>query len=160
MKPTEGTVHVADISIADLRGNALASYRRSIGLLSQDLPLLEDRTIGENLLLPLELAGLRSPRCRERVASVLERFGLSDARDTLPKGVSMGERQRACIARAVITEPLVLFADEPAAHLDARSAAEIAAHLIRENLRGMTILMGTHDEDFSRLFPSAVIVRL
>ncbi|HZK75713.1 MAG TPA: ATP-binding cassette domain-containing protein [Candidatus Kapabacteria bacterium] len=158
LKPDEGSVHVGNWDVAGLPNSHVAEYRRSIGVIFQDVPLLADRTAEGQILLPLELAGMNRARRRERMESIIERFQLQDVRETYPTLLSMGMRQRVAIARAVASEPLVLLADEPAAHLDAASAREIADIFKRENLRGMTILIGTSDEHFASYFPEADIL--
>lgn len=158
MTSDAGEIRVGNLNLSTLRNAAMAEYRKSIGVIFQDVPLLADRTAEEQILLPMELAGMNSSRRHERIESILDRFQLRDIRSEHPDALSMGLRQRVAIARAVANEPLVLLADEPAAHLDSASAREIADILQRENLRGMTILIGTSDEQFASNFPKTCIV--
>lgn len=158
IKPDGGSIRVGNEDVASLHNAKLAEYRRSIGVIFQDVPLLADRTAAGQILLPMELAGMNHARRRERANAILDRFQLKDVSDQYPSDLSMGMRQRIAIARAVATEPLVLLADEPAAHLDAMSAREIADIFQRENLRGMTILIGTSDEHFASYFPKESVV--
>ncbi len=158
LQPDAGSVRVGNHDIAALRKGRIAAYRKSIGVIFQDVPLLDDRTAAGQILLPMELAQMPGARRRERVNAIMERFQLREIRDAYPAALSMGMRQRVAIARAVASEPLVLLADEPAAHLDAASAREIAEIFLRENLRGMTILIGTSDERFAAYFPNESIV--
>ena len=160
LTPVAGTITVAGTPIISLRGTSLAAYRRSIGIVSQEYKLLEDRTIEENILLPLEIESMKPTRRRERMKSIMDRFDLTAKAKLRPKSLSASERQKAAIARAVVTEPLVLLADEPTAHLDHRGEEEIARLLRNENLRGMTILLGTSDERLIAGFPGAAIVPL
>lgn len=155
--PSSGSVKVGETEIASLRGAQLAKYRRSIGIVFQDAPILDDRDIESQLLLPLELSGMPRQRRIEHVNALIARFQLESVRSLHQSDVSMGMRQRIAIARAVVTEPLVLLADEPAAHLDFAAQQEISQIFQRENLRGMTILIATSNEQFATYFPAASI---
>jgi ABC-type ATPase involved in cell division len=155
--PETGEITVNGTSVPSLTGGKLARYRRSLGLVMQDAHMIEGRSVQEHLLLPLEIEGMSSERRHERAEAVIERFGLASVRKKIPSMLSMSERQRTAIAMAVVREPLVLLADEPAAHLDTIEAKEIARLLLHENLRGMTVLIGTNDEHFTSYFPEASI---
>lgn len=154
LQPSSGTIHVGESEAGSLGRPKL---RRSIGVVFQDVPLLNDRNTEEQILLPLELLAASRKRRRTVLENVLDRFELHQVRRQYPCELSMGMRQRIAIARAVAAEPLVLLADEPAAHLDSVVQQEIAAIFQRENLRGMTILIGTSDEHFASLFPAACV---
>jgi len=158
--PDAGEIIVASTNIALLRGGSLAAYRRSIGYVSQTFPLLEDRTVEENIRLPLEINSMRKARLRDRLISTLDRFHLKAGAKLFPKSLSASERQRVAIARAVVTEPMVLLADEPTAHLDPRGEEEIISLLRNENMRGMTVLLGTSDERLVATLPEARIISL
>ncbi len=160
LKPDSGEVTVADVAVSTLGARALAEYRRSIGIVSSDLKLIDNRTVEENLALSLEIGGMKRPRIDAQLEAVVERFNLQGLQSPYPPDLSMSERQRTAIARAVIKEPLVLFVDEPTAHLDTTASREIAELLAHENLRGMTILIGTSDERFAAALPTAGIVAL
>ena len=160
IKPERGNVKIGGVDVSLLKGSKLAKFRRSIGMIAQNESLLENRTVAEQILLPLEIEGMNAARRRERVEAVIERFYLQPSRARLPASLSMSERQRGVIARAVVREPLVLLADEPAAHLDVKDAREIARLLLHENLRGMTVLIGTSDEHFASYFPDNAIRRM
>ena len=158
--PDSGEIVVGDTNIALLRGRALAAYRRSIGYVSQDFPILDDRTVEENIRLPLEINGIRKARSRDRLSFSSERFNLKTIARLFPKSLSASERQRVAIARAVVSEPMVLLADEPTAHLDASGLEQIVALLRNENMRGMTVLLGTSDERVVSGLPQARIISL
>lgn len=160
LQPTEGDVVVGDSRMGANSATAIARIRRSLGIVSSSVQLLEDRSVEENLLLPLEVEGMTRERRTSRLESVLTRFNLQDVQASRPTSLSMSERQRAAIAIAVIKEPLVLLADEPTAHLDRSASNEIAQLLAQENLRGMTILVGTSDERFVSSLPQARVVHL
>jgi cell division transport system ATP-binding protein len=158
--PERGEVSVGGISVPSLRGGKLARYRRSLGIAMQNAPLIEGRTTEEQIMLPLEIERMSAMRRHEHVQAAIERFGLSDAQRKLPKSLSMSERQRVAIARAVVREPLILLADEPTSHLDVNDSKEIARLLLHENLRGMTVLIGTSDEHFTSYFPETSVRRM
>ncbi len=159
IKPERGEVRVGGTNVTSLQSAKLATFRRTIGMIQQDVSLLEHRTVEEQILLPLEIDGMNAARRHAQAEAVIERFALENSRTRLPRSLSMSERQRTAIARAVVREPLVLLADEPAAHLDAMDAREIGRLLLHENLRGMTILIGTSDEHFASYFPENAIRR-
>jgi ABC-type ATPase involved in cell division len=153
IKPERGEVKIGGVDVTILQGGKLAKFRRSIGRIPQNESLLERRTVEEHILLPLEIDGMNATRRHAQAETAIERFGLQTARMRSPSSLSMSERQRTAIAQAVVREPLVLLADEPAAHLDVKDAKEIARLLLHENLRGMTVLIGTSDEHFASYFP-------
>ncbi len=155
--PANGTVRVAGESVDSLHGARRARFRRSIGVVFQEVPLVSDRNVEAQILLPLELVGMDRARRCEALEKILDRFELQAVREFYPDTLPMGMRQRVAIARAVAAEPLVLLADEPTAHLDLAAQQEIARIFQRENLRGMTILIGTSNEHFASCFPTASV---
>ena len=102
IKPDIGEVRVSGVDVTPLKGSKLAKFRRSIGIISQDVSLLANRTIEEQILLPLEIDGMNAARRHAQADTVIERFGLQHSHDRLPASLSMSERQRAVIARAVV----------------------------------------------------------
>ena len=152
-----GTIRVGTSETASL---STPKFRRSIGVVFQNLPLLADRSVEGQILLPLEIIGIDRARRREALENILNRFQLQQVRKLYPTSLPMGMHQRVAIARAVASEPVILLADEPAAHLDRPAQEEIARILLRENLRGMTILIGTSDDHFASLFPPHLIQAL
>jgi cell division transport system ATP-binding protein len=157
IKPERGEVRVGGVDMTSLQSGKLAKFRRSLGMIPQDESLLEHRTVEEQILLPLEIDGMNAARRNAQAEAVIERYELQHSRARLPASLSMSERQRTAIARAVVREPLVLLADEPAAHLDVKDSKEIARLLLHENLRGMTVLIGTSDEHFASYFPESAV---
>ncbi len=145
--PTEGRVVVAGIDLGDLDGSALASFRsRHIGFVFQSYNLIPVLTAFQNVELPLLLTGLTRKERREHVLAALEVVGLRDRMDHFPRQLSGGEEQRTAIARAVVTDPTLLVADEPTGDLDAGSASDVLGLLQRLHLEfGKTIVMVTHD---------------
>jgi ABC-type ATPase involved in cell division len=157
IKPERGEAKIGGIDVTSLKGSKLANFRRSIGMISQNESLLDNRTVEEQVLLPLEIDRMNAARRNAYMEETIERFGLQNSRTRVPASLSMSERQRTMIAQAVVREPLILLADEPAAHLDRTDASEIARLLLHENLRGMTVLIATSDEHFASYFPDEVI---
>jgi cell division transport system ATP-binding protein len=160
IKPDIGEVLVGGTDVTSLKSVKLAKFRQSIGIISQDGALLANRTVEAHMLLPLEIDGMHAARRHAQTDAAIERFGLQQSRNRLPSSLSMSERQRAAIACAVVREPLVLLADEPTAHLDVNDAKEIAQLLLHENLRGMTVLIGTSDEHFASYFPHVSVCHM
>lgn len=147
---TSGLVQVAGIDLSGLNENKVAEYRRKIGVVFQDFRLLKDRTIFENIALPLQIRGDRSQQIQRRVQEVLEQVGLSHKYDQFPDFVSGGEQQRTAIARAIVHQPGVLIADEPTGNLDPKLSEEIMDLLERVCSQGTTVFVATHDQEMVR----------
>lgn len=144
---TSGDVKVAGYDLLSLKSQQIPFFRRKIGVVFQDFKLLKDRTIYENVALPLQIRGDRSGNIQRRVYEVLEQVGLAHKHDQLPDFVSGGEQQRTAIARAIIHQPGVLIADEPTGNLDPRLSEEIMDLLERVCAQGTTVFVATHDHD-------------
>jgi putative ABC transport system ATP-binding protein len=143
--PTSGSVSIGEHDITGMSDKQLTKLRRKhIGFVFQSFNLLPMLSAEENILLPLSLAG-RKPD-RDWVEQVIERVGLGDRRSHRPSQLSGGQQQRVAVARALVTEPTVLFADEPTGNLDSKSGAEVL-ELLREAVEtyGQTTVMVTHD---------------
>jgi cell division transport system ATP-binding protein len=144
---TSGRVVVAGEDLARLRRRALPFLRRSLGVVLQNLMLLNDRSVLENVALPAYAAGLPPSQARERARAALARVGLDASVQTArPQTLSGGEQQRVALARAIVNRPAIVLADEPTAHVDERGAAQLL-HLLEEfAVAGVTVLMATHGE--------------
>jgi putative ABC transport system ATP-binding protein len=145
-RPTEGSVEIAGQDITTMSDKKLTLLRRKhIGFVFQAFNLVPTLTAEENVTLPLSIAGKKIDR--SWVDSVLQRVGLDDRRSHRPAELSGGQQQRVAVARALVSEPTVLFADEPTGNLDSHTSAEVLA-LLREaaSVYGQTIVMVTHDE--------------
>jgi putative ABC transport system ATP-binding protein len=141
-QPTTGTVYLGEQSLAGLDENALTELRRTrIGLVFQAYNLLPSLTVEKNVTLPLRLAGIRPEKAW--LHDVLDRVGLAGQADRRPAELSGGQQQRAAIARALVTRPEVILADEPTGALDSRAAQEVL-DLLRAT-RTQTVVMATHD---------------
>ena len=145
-RPTAGRVLVNDIDVGRLRTGAIPYLRRSLGLVTQESRLLFDRSVFDNVMLPLSIAGLPPKEAAKRARAALDRVGLAGFDKAMPITLSGGEQQRVAIARAIVNRPAILIADEPTAHLDADYAGEIAALFRSFNEAGVTVIVATHDE--------------
>lgn len=149
--PTSGRVLIQGTDLNSLDEDGRAALRgRLVGFVFQSFQLLPSLTARENVMLPLELAGM--DQARERAEAILTRVGLGERMGHYPRQLSGGEQQRVAIARAFVTEPKLLFADEPTGNLDARtgqSMIELLFELNRE--RGTTLILVTHDIQLANL---------
>jgi putative ABC transport system ATP-binding protein len=144
-RPTEGSVHIGGRDVTSMGDNQLTKLRRDhVGFVFQAFNLLPTLSAEENILLPARIAGRKLDKAE--VDALIERVGLADRRDHKPSELSGGQQQRVAVARALVSRPTILFADEPTGNLDSRSGAEIL-ELLREAVDrdGQTILMVTHD---------------
>lgn len=156
-EPTDGSITVGDWEITKLPKNKVPQLRKKIGVVFQDLKLLLDRTIYENILLPLDVIGVSEKEAGEKVEEILTRVGIIEHRDKFPIQLSGGELQRAAIARALVLEPEVLLADEPTGNLDTATSWEIVKLLSDINERGTTVIMATHNTDIIKSLKKRVI---
>lgn len=145
--PSEGSIVIGDWDIVKLPNSKVPHLRKRIGVVFQDLKLLNDRTIFENIMLPLEMANMEHDEAEQRVMQIMEQVGIADHRDKFPIQLSGGELQRAAIARALVFSPDILLADEPTGNLDVATSWEIVKLLQDINAAGTTILMATHNTD-------------
>ncbi|MCC6657779.1 MAG: ATP-binding cassette domain-containing protein [Rhodocyclaceae bacterium] len=145
-RPSEGAVIVNGQNVAALKRAAIPFLRRNIGMVFQDQKLLFDRNAFDNVMLPLAIAGVATRDAGRRVRAALDKVGLLDRERAMPVALSGGEQQRLAIARAVVARPSILIADEPTAHLDDGTAADIAAMFHAFNQVGVTVLVATHHE--------------
>jgi len=144
-RPSRGAVLFDDRNLLRVRGRQVALHRRRVGVVFQDHRLLADRTVAENVGLPLLLQGLRRGESAKRVRAVLDRVSLGTRATALPAQLSAGEQQRVGIARAIVSEPALLVADEPTGNLDPTLAAEIMALFESLPERGTSVLVASHD---------------
>ena len=145
-RPTSGVVSVNGQNVGRLPHRAIPYLRRNIGLVFQDHKLLFDRNVIENVLLPLDIAGLDRREAMKRARAVIDKVGLLKREKANPISLSGGEQQRLCIARALVGRPALLLADEPTGNLDAGYAADIMSMFRDFHQVGTTLLIATHDE--------------
>lgn len=144
-KPTAGTVLLNGLDLTTVKDSAIAAFRRdNLGFVFQDFNLLDTFSIKDNILLPLVLAGLQYESMDKRLMPVVHTLGIADILEKYPYEVSGGQKQRAAVARALITQPQLVLADEPTGALDSRSTGELLDLFARINRDGQTILMVTH----------------
>lgn len=153
-RPDEGVVQVGEYRSDDISSDEIPYLRRSLGVVFQDFQLLPDRNAYDNVAFALHATGTRRKRIKQRVLHALSRVGLSHKRKQLPHELSGGEKQRVCIARAIVNDPWVLLADEPTGNLDPGVSEEIIKLLVSLHHQGMTLLMATHDYQLVRSYPS------
>lgn len=146
-KVTSGQIEVAGFDLAKISSREVPFFRRRIGVVFQDFKLLKDRSLFENIALPLRVRGDRPHNIHRKVHDILEQVGLSHRADQLPEFVSGGEQQRTAIARALVHQPGVLIADEPTGNLDPGLSEEIMDLLERVCAQGTTVFVATHDHE-------------
>lgn len=144
-RATSGNVLVNGQNLGSLGVAGLAVLRRSLGIVFQDHKLLFDRTVFDNVMLPLEIADFPVKEAQRRGRAALDKVGLLHRERANPVSLSGGEQQRLCIARAIVSRPAILIADEPTGNLDADYAASIMALFRSFNQVGVTVLLSTHD---------------
>ena len=144
-RPTRGQVLFEGRNIGRLSNRAIPRHRRQIGMVFQDHKLLDDRTVFENIALPMIIAGYSQREMRGRVRAALDYVGMLDKERKTPSMLSTGEQQRVGIARAVVARPKLLIADEPTGNLDPELSLDIMNLFRRFNDVGVTMLIATHD---------------
>ena len=145
-RPTSGVVTVSGQNVGRLPQRALPYLRRNVGLVFQDHKLLFDRNAIENVVLPLDIAGFERRESFRRARAVLDKVGLLNREKANPISLSGGEQQRLCIARALVSRPALLLADEPTGNLDAGYAADIMTMFREFHQVGTTLVIATHDD--------------
>ncbi len=144
-RPNSGSVLVNNQNVGVLKERALPYLRRNLGIVFQDHKLLFDRSVFDNVLLPLQICGHDHRESSKRVRAALDKVGLLKREKSQPIALSGGEQQRLCIARAIVNRPSILLADEPTGNLDAAYAQEIIAIFKSFHQVGATLLISTHD---------------
>jgi cell division transport system ATP-binding protein len=151
LRPTRGRVVVGGSDLATIDPRGIPAFRQRVAMIFQDQRLLLDRTVEDNVALPLIVAGHRRIVWRPAVHSMLEQLGLAEESQRIVRSLSVGEQQRIGIARALIIRPDVLLADEPTAHLDPRTAQGVVHLLTSAALDGITVVVASHDAHWSTL---------
>ncbi|AOM42103.1 cell division ATP-binding protein FtsE [Xenorhabdus hominickii] len=144
-RPSTGHIWFAGHDISRLKSREIPFLRRQFGMIFQDHHLLLDRTVYENVAMPLIISGASTEDIRRRVSAALDKVGLLDKAKNFPIQLSGGEQQRVGIARAVVNKPTVLMADEPTGNLDGELSEGIMRLFEEFNRVGVTVLMATHD---------------
>ena len=153
-KPTSGSIVVGGQNLAALRRSAIPFLRRHFGLIFQDQKLLFDRSVLDNVMLPLDIVGLPHREALRRARAALDKVGLLAREKAQPIALSGGEQQRLANAPAVVNRPANLLADEPTANLDSATAADLLDIFAAFHQVGVTVVIATHDPQWmARLSP-------
>ena len=154
---SSGEIEINGEKLNKVPKNKLHLWRRKIGVVFQDYKLFSDRTVFENVALPLEISRTPVSELNEKVDKILNLVGLTERAYLFPAQLSGGELQRASLARAVVTGPEILLADEPTGNLDPKTSAEMIELFTEINKKGTTILMATHNQGVVDSFKGRVI---
>ena len=144
-RPTAGQVVVNGRNLNRISGGKVPLHRRQVGIVFQNHHLLFDRSVFQNVALPLQIAGYHAKEVARRVRAALDKVGLLDKENAMPITLSGGEQQRVGIARAVVNKPALLLADEPTGNLDPALSADIMRLFQQFNEVGVTMLIASHD---------------
>ena len=156
-RPSAGTVIVNGQNVGSLKRTAIPYLRRNIGLVFQDQKLLYDRSVYDNVALPLAFSGQPPREAARRVRAALDKVGLLAREKANPVQLSGGEQQRVAIARAVVNRPALLLADEPTANLDPESATRILEIFVAFSQVGVAVLIASHDASLVARFGKQVL---
>ncbi len=157
-RPTRGQVTIDDTPLARVRRGGVAQIRRRIGMVFQDHRLLMDRTIYDNVALPLLIAGTERDEIGKRVRAALDKVGLLARERAFPAALSAGEQQRVGIARAIVGKPPIIIADEPTGNLDPQLSVEIMGLFAEFGQVGTAVLIASHDLMLIRRLGKRVLV--
>ena len=155
--PSKGQILVDSTNINLIPPRELYRLRREIGIVFQDFKLLGNRTVFENVSIPLMVRGERKASIEKMVNKSLAQVGLSHRKNYLPTHISGGEQQRVAIARAIVGNPKIIIADEPTGNLDTELSIEIFKIFEKINANGITTIIATHDLHLMNLFPKRIL---
>lgn len=149
--PTSGSIEVAGVDILELSEKQRTDFRlRKLGYIFQDYALVPELTAEENIAIPLFMQGMSTTKAYQQARHVMDSIGMVDKYTNKPNQLSGGEQQRVSIARAVVQEPEILFADEPTANLDSLSSDAVIEVLHELHQKGQTIVMVTHEPEYTK----------
>lgn len=153
-----GDITVAGYNVRGIKSSNIPYLRRKIGIIFQDFELFYDRSVAENLFFVMKATGWKDrAKMKSRLAEILMRVGLGAVSNKMPHQLSGGEQQRVVIARALINEPQILFADEPTGNLDPEVSDGIMKLFLEINKSGTAVLMATHNHHFIQKFPARIL---
>lgn len=155
--PSRGQILIDSVNINLIPPKTIYKLRRDIGIVFQDFKLLENRTIYENIAIPLLVRGERRSLIDRKVNNALALVGLKHRRNYIPLHISGGEQQRVAIARAIVGNPKIIVADEPTGNLDTELSIEIIKIFERINANGVTIIIATHDNTLLKMFAKRIL---
>ena len=156
-EPTSGTISINGMKLSTILRREVPNHRRAIGCVFQDFKLLPNKTVTENVAYAMEVTGQRRRTIRTKVPQILELVGLQDKKNKYPGQLSGGEQQRVSVARAFISQPPILIADEPTGNLDPETSVGIMQLLHRINRIGTTVLVATHDKEMVDVMRKRVV---
>ena len=156
-RPSAGLVEVNGQDLGTLKPRDLPYLRRNLGLIFQDHKLLHDRSAFDNVVLPLAIIGTPHADAARRARAALDKVGLLEHEKSFPLALSGGEQQRLAIARAIVSRPAILIADEPTANLDRSAARQVIAMLRDFNQVGVTVMVSTHDNSLFTGFSPTIL---
>ena len=157
LEPTSGGISVNGVKLSTIPRRYVPTHRRAIGCVFQDFKLLPNKTAAENVAYAMEVTGQRRRAIRTKVPQILELVGLSSKMGAYPDQLSGGEQQRVSIARAFVSQPPILIADEPTGNLDPETSVGIMQLLHRINRTGTTVLVATHDREMVDVMRKRVV---
>ena len=156
-KPTEGKVFLKEKDLSKVKEKEMAAFRRNnLGFVFQDFNLLDTFSLKDNIFLPLVLSGTSHKEMERRLLPLADKLGIKNLLEKYPYEVSGGQKQRAAVARAVITQPQLLLADEPTGNLDSRTGADVMRLFHELHESGNTIVLITHDAKIAAQTPRAI----
>ncbi|MCP4147450.1 MAG: cell division ATP-binding protein FtsE [bacterium] len=155
--PSKGQILIDSSNINLIQHNELYRLRREIGIVFQDFKLLANRTVYENVAIPLVVRGEKKSAIEKKVTKTLSQVGLSHRKNYIPAHISGGEQQRVAIARAIVGNPKILIADEPTGNLDTELSVEIFKIFEKINANGITTIIATHDTQLMNMFPKRIL---
>lgn len=156
--PTSGKVIVDRVNVAELDSSQVPYLRRNIGVVFQDYKLLPRRTVYENVAFALQVTGAPRSAIRRRAMQALELVGMLRFANSFPEELSGGEKQKACVARAIVNNPPILLADEPTGNLDPATSFDILQLLDKINRRNTTVVVATHNKELVDSMKKRVVV--
>ncbi len=149
-RPDTGEIIIDGLDTSQIKESGIPLVRRSIGIVFQDFRLLENRTVFENIAIALRIRGISERETKTRTHDALKTVNLRHKSDSYPKKLSGGEQQRVVIARAIVSEPAILLADEPTGNLDPGTAEGVMNTFKNVHAKGTTILIATHNRELYR----------
>ncbi len=159
VKIDSGIIKFNDTDISKLNADKLLEYRlKNIGIINQNICLLNDRTVFQNVELPLKIRGVEKEERKEMVKSSLEKLGILHKISVFPNELSGGEKQRVAIARALVYNPKILLADEPTASLDEDNTKIVLEQLVKISKLGTTVILVTHNKELSKVGNRCIII--
>ncbi len=156
-KPTNGEIKFKNWMISSLTPNQIAEFRKSVGIVFQDFKLIPDITIFDNIALPLVIQKKSTTDIKKSVLGIAERLSLTEYLNDYPEHISGGQQQKSAVARALITNPELIIADEPTGNLDPQNSSETLQILSSYAENGALILVATHDQNLLSQFSNQVL---